>query len=235
MQKVMIASPCYSGKVDVPFAVALSETTNLLISHGISVHYNLTTSGSLLIAERNRILKAFMDSDCTHLLAVDSDLGWEPYQVVKMLLCQREFVAGVYPSRGEKSFTFRPYLNDNGSIMSEGHLLKMEYIPAGFMLIQKSAIQKMQDKFPELYFQPKNEQLKHADGFMLFGCEVWEGEFWGEDYTFCRKAREAGVDIWVDPTIVFNHAGTVGKLLDALHNKQDQPKVEEPKPELPAA
>jgi hypothetical protein len=162
-----------------------------------------------------------MDSDCTHILCVDSDLGWESSQVVKMLLAGKEIVAGVYPSRGENSFTFRPFLNENGSIQTEGHLLKMEYIPAGFMLMQRSALEKMKTKFPELYFQPKNDQLKHADGYCFFEAGVWEGEFWGEDYTFCRRAREAGLDIWVDPLIKFNHAGRCGFLLQALTQKPD--------------
>lgn len=222
MNKVMIASPAYSGKVDVPFAVSLCETTHILLQNNIQVHYNITSSGSLLIAERNRIVQMFMDSDCTHLLCVDSDLGWNPQAVIRMLLTGKEFVAGVYPSRGENSFTFRPVTKPDDSLVTEGNLLKMEYIPAGFMLIQKSVFQKMKEKHPHLYFEPKHESMKHAKGWMFFGVEIYDGEFWGEDYVFCRKAREAGVDIWVDPMIEFNHAGTKGRLLDVLSDKKPE-------------
>lgn len=220
--KLMIATPAYSGNVNVPYAISLSETTFLLMKNNIQVHYNITTSGSLLVAERNRILQMFMDSDCTHILCVDADIGWPAHAVTAMLLSDKEFVAGCYPARGEKSFTFRPTVNPDDSIVTEKNLLKMEYIPAGFMLLKKSAIEKIRAKFPELYYEPKHETMKHAKGWCLFNTEVWDGEFWGEDYVFCRRAREAGVDIWVDPMIEFNHAGTTGKLFDALSEKKPE-------------
>jgi len=221
MNKVMIATPAYSGTVHVPYAISLSETTFLLMTNSVQVVYNITTSGSLIIAERNRIVQMFMESDCTHLLCIDSDLGWPAQKVVQMLLADKEFVAGVYPSRSENSFTFRPVLKEDQSIVTEGSLLKMEYIPAGFMLLKRNVFEKMEKALPELYYEPKHESMKHAKGWMLFGCEIYDGEFWGEDYTFCRNARKAGVDIWVDPTIDFNHAGTRGMLLSALTDKKE--------------
>jgi hypothetical protein len=222
----MIATPAYDGKVHVPYAIALAETSFLLLKNNIEVVYNITTSGSLLVAERNRILGMFVESDCTHLLCIDSDLGWPAQCLIPMLLSDKEFVGGVYPSRGEKSFTFRPAVNEDQSIITDKNLLKMEYIPAGFILLKRSALTKMREKHPELYYEPKHESMKHAKGWLFFNTEIWEGEFWGEDYTFCRKAREAGVDIWVDPLIQFNHAGQIGVLIDALTAEKEKAQIE---------
>jgi hypothetical protein len=220
--KLMISTPAYAGNVSVPYAISLSETTYLLLRNNIEVQHNIQTSGSLLVAERNRIVQVFMESDCTHVLMIDADLGWPAQAVISMLLAQKEFICGIYPSRGERCFTFRPSVNEDQSIVSEKNLLKMEYIPAGFMLISREAIQKMRDKFPELYYEPKAEANKHMKGWCLFNTEVWEGEFWGEDYYFCRKAREAGIDIWTDPQIQFNHAVSIVKLIDSLTDKKEE-------------
>lgn len=215
--KVMIATPAYSGKVDIPYAVALAYTINLLASHNIQVEPRITSSGSLIVAERNHIVQSFWESDCTHLLCIDADLGWPPEAVLAMLNVKKEFVAGVYPARGDvDAFLFRPELNPNGSIVTEDHLLKMQYVPAGFMLIARSVIEKMRNKHPKLYYEPKDKRNNPAPGYCFFNTEVWEGEFWGEDFVFCRKAREAGVDIWVDPLIQFNHAGKIGMLTEIL-------------------
>lgn len=216
--KLMIATPAYSGKVEIIYSLSYAKTYHLLNINGIEVEPLLTASGSLLVAERNRILQHFWNSDCTHILMVDSDLGWPPEAVLAMLSANKEFVAGVYPARGEKDvFLFRPVTEPSGRIINEGHLLKMQYIPAGFMLLSKSCIEKMQNHFPHLYFEPKNKYVGNPEpGYCLFDTEVWEGEFWGEDYVFCRRAREAGIDIWVDPLIQFDHAGTLGMLLQSL-------------------
>lgn len=225
--KVMIATPAYSGKVDIPYALSLANTMHLLQLHAIGVQPLITASGSLLVAERNRIVQAFWESDCTHLLCIDGDLGWPPQAVLAMLEAKKEFVAGVYPARGEsRVYLFRPEYTADGSIVQDRHLLKMQYIPAGFMLIARSAIAKMRDTHPDLYYEPKDKRNNPEPGYCFFNTEVWEGEFWGEDFVFCRKAREAGVDIWVDPLVQFDHAGTVGMLMDVLTPNREQARLE---------
>lgn len=221
---VMIATPAYSGKVDIPYALSLSNTMHILYLHGIKVTPLITASGSLLVAERNRIIESFWNSECTHLLCVDADLGWPPQAVLAMLDTKKDFVAGVYPARGEKNvFLFRPVLNDNGSIVTENHLLKMKYIPSGFMLISKEAIKKLRESYPNLRYEPKVKDIGNPNtGYCFFNTEVFEGEFWGEDFVFCRRVRDAGIDIWVDPLIQFDHAGTIGMLIQALSQSPDQ-------------
>jgi hypothetical protein len=220
MTKIMIATPAYSGTVTIPYALSYTQTTTTLQMHGIDVVPVIVASGSLLVAERNRLIQTFWESDCTHLLCVDADLGWPVQAVLSMLDTKKEFVAGVYPARGNsREFIFRPVKTAQGTLVQDEtykHLLKMEYIPAGFMLIARSAIAKMRDKHPHLYYEPKDKRNNPEPGYCFFNTEVWEGEFWGEDFVFCRRAREAGVDIWVDPLIQFDHAGTVGMLRQAL-------------------
>jgi hypothetical protein len=221
---VLIATPAYSGKVNVQYALALSDTIGLLRASGVTVSTKIVTSGSLLVAERNRLLEYFFQSDATHILCIDGDLGWPAQAVLAMLQTQKDFVAGVYPARGAKAFTFRPVLDSKEAIVRDNHLLKMEYVPSGFMLISKEAVKKMRDFFPELYYSPKDPRSEKESTFCLFNTEVYEGEFWGEDYVFCRRAREAGVDIWVDPLIQFDHDGNIGMLMEAL---SDKPPVEQ--------
>jgi hypothetical protein len=220
--KVMIATPAYSGKVDIPYALSFSQTVQLLSTHQIKVQPFISASGSLLVAERNRIVQAFWESDCTHILCIDSDLGWPAQAVLAMLESEKEFVAGVYPARGVKNtFLFREEKSATGTFIVDRHLIKMQYIPAGFMLLTRSAIQKMRDFHPDLYFEPKDKSVDNPSaGYCFFNTEVWDGEFWGEDFVFCRKAREAGVEIWVDPLIQFDHAGTVGMLAEAIGKRQ---------------
>lgn len=222
---VFIATPAYDGKVNVPYAIALSETMQLLKEHGIESTTHISTSGSLLVAERNRLLERFWLSEATHILCIDADLGWPAQAVIAMLKANKEFIAGVYPSRNVHGFTFRPLTNPNGSLINDGHLLKMEAVPAGFMLISRSAVGKMRNAFPELYYSPKDPRANTESTYCLFNTEVIDGEFWGEDYVFCVRALKAGVDIWVDPFIQFNHDGRIGALQEILTDKKPDLKV----------
>lgn len=230
MTKLFIATPAFSGQVLVQYAIALSETCTLLNALSIQTMLRLNSSGSLLVAERNRLLKAFLETDCTHILCVDSDLGWPAQALPSMINKEREIICGLYPSRREDTYLFRPCYKDDKSIFQEDGLLKMEYVPAGFMLMKRHVIVKMNQTFPELYTEPKDPKNKDANFYCLFNTELYEGEFWGEDYVFCRRARQAGFDIWVDPMIEFDHHGVRGMFAQVLtNNKEDSiKKVEIP-------
>lgn len=221
---VFLATPAFNNKVNTQFTLSLIALNLLLKENGISVTNALNQSGSLLVAERNRIVEDFYRSEATHLLCVDSDLGFPAEAVLAMLKEEKDFIAGVYPARTNDStveFLIRPKLKENNILIFDRHLMAAEYVPAGFMLLSRNAIQKMRDKFPELHYQPKDELKKEEHAYLFFNTEVWEGEFWGEDYVFCRRAREAGIDIWIDSLIEFDHDGKRGALFKYLKEKNE--------------
>jgi hypothetical protein len=224
MKKLMIATPAYSGKVDVQYTVSLVQTVMLLAQKEIEVRLNTVTSGTLLAFERNNLLQQFYESECTHLLCIDSDLGWPAEAVVAMLDEDREIVGGVYPARNTepKQFTFRPYYNSNGSIHNDKHLLKMQQIPAGFMMISREALTKMRNYYPELYYSPQDARGPKITGYALFNTEMVNGDFMGEDFVFCMRAIKAGVEIWCDPQINFNHAGTIGCVMECFTQNPEE-------------
>jgi hypothetical protein len=155
------------------------------------------------------------------MLCIDSDLGWPPQAVLAMLQADKEFVAGVYPSRKEKGFMFRPANQEGQQLILEKHLIKMEAVPAGFMLISREAIKKMRQFYPGLYYAPKDPRDDTESTYALFNTEIIDGQFWGEDYVFCIRAGKAGIDIWADPYIQFDHAGTIGMLAEILTTKKE--------------
>jgi len=74
-----------------------------------------------------------------------------------------------------------------------------------------------------LYYEPKDPRSNSEKTFCLVNTEVFEGEFWGEDYVFCRRAREAGIEIWIDPYIQFDHDGTIGMFQEVLTAQKPEP------------
>lgn len=216
MKKVFIATPAFAGKVNIQYAISLKETCDLLKENDIKTEIRISKSGSLLCAERNRLTAAFLKTDCTHILCIDSDLGWPAQAVIAMLNADEDFIAGVYPCRGETIFIFRPVYNENKSLKTEEKLIEMESIPAGFMLIKREVIEKMIADTPELAYCPKENPNDAAHG--LFETKIYDGDFWGEDFIFCQRARASGFKIYVDPLIEFDHDGTRGMLMYALTN-----------------
>lgn len=229
MKKIYIGTPAYSGKVNALYALSLVQTAAYLASKNIPSYLSIPTGSSLITAERNRLISDFLKSDCTHMLCIDADMAWKPEDVEKLLNYEKDFVGACYPARLEKKFIFRPCVKEDDSLITDGKaLIKMNYIPAGFILLSKKLISTMSVVHAKDYYKPKDE--KQPDGYALFNTEVYEEEFWGEDFVFCRKAREAGFDIWVDPLILLNHDGNVGCLAEVI--SPDRPDKLDPKKEV---
>jgi hypothetical protein len=214
MKKLLISTPAFDGKVNGSYAISLAETFALLLSQGIETRIGIRHSGSLLMSERNAILKEFLAGDYTHLMCVDADIAWQAKSVLQLLSYDQDFVGACYPARGADAFFLRPEVDEDGNMIETSqHLLRMAAIPAGFMLLSRRMIEAMCRHFAHLYYTPKNADAPEngtqtgRSGYALFNCELIDGEFWGEDYVFCLRAREAGFSVLVDPRIELNHAG----------------------------
>jgi hypothetical protein len=216
MTKIYLATPSYDGKVTIPYALSLGHTACLMNSLGIAVEVQVNYGSALVVTERNRIMMKFLESDATHLLCIDADIGW-PAQAVKNLLdCDLDICAGLYPCRQKKGYICKPSLNPDGSMIKKDNLFKMDYIPAGFMLIKRNVIEKLIENYSHLYYETLDDNQKKQGCYAIFNTELFEGDFWGEDYVFSRRVRECGYEIWIDPFIEFDHNGVKGAFIQEL-------------------
>lgn len=204
MTKIFLTTPAFLGQVHIQYALSLAETAVLLNSHKILLELHLSHSTSELVQARNQLIQDFLNSDSSHLLMIDSDLGWPPEAILKLIQKDLDIIGGCYPSRNDKIFRFRPILQENGSLVFNNSFLEMEAIPAGFLLIKRQVIEKAIAEQP------------------LFRTGIMNGQFWGEDYYFCKALRKSGFKILADPTLQFNHDGCTGKLQDVLIYKQPE-------------
>lgn len=212
MIKLMIATPAQRGQLDIEYAYSFAKTLHDLSEKNIPVSVILRRSGSLLISERNKILWQFWTSDCSHLLCIDADIGWNSDDVFSMLNRDKKMIGGCYHSKGNQGFLFRPISYDHVDIEPDG-LILAKAIPFGFVMISRQAIGMMIDNFPDLYYKSVDEK---DEGYGLFNTMVEDGQFWGEDYSFCLRANKSGVELWIDPSIELSHDGKKEKLIDAL-------------------
>ena len=93
----------------------------------------------------------------------------------------------------------------------EDNLVRLKDAGTGFMCIEKSVIQKLFDKHPEMkYVNDINVDMKF-EPFMyaLFDTMIDPDSrrYLSEDYTFCRLWQNMGGTIYLDPRTALNHVG----------------------------
>ncbi len=217
-RKLMIGTPCYDGKLGVSYVRALIETERALRDAGIPLSLHFTVQSSLVMHARNEIVADFLRSDATDLLFIDSDIGWQAPDVLRLLNHDVAVAAGVYRRKTE-ALSFVVVFPEGQVVRRQRAtgLLEASRVGAGFLRLRRDALERMVALHPELRYvhDGRSDAPHHA----LFDTSMIDGELCGEDWTFCARWRAAGGQIWVDPDIVLDHIGTrafSGTLRDAL-------------------
>ena len=208
-RKLMIAIPCYDGKVNIRTAFAIAELVPKLDKMGVRLNLVHMSGCSIITKARNKLVRNFMESDCTDFLFVDADVVINTDAVTRLLALatDKDVVAGSYPRRSKDAKFFLDfYLDKDGQLEFDDHgLMRVESVSTGFMLIRRHVIEHMIEKHPEWQYAGDGDgETEHA----LFDFMILNGQYIGEDYAFCLRARQDGFKIYLDPMISLPHIGT---------------------------
>jgi len=86
------------------FARSIADLSALCTHHGIPLQMYFLFNESLITRARNYCCDEFMRSDATHMLFIDSDIGFNPQDVIALLALQiqneaYDVIGGPYPKK----------------------------------------------------------------------------------------------------------------------------------------
>lgn len=204
--KVAIAIPAYGDQVSVATLNGVALTFGLFFKHGIQAAL-LTSNDSILHKNRNILVDMFLDSGADYLIFIDSDMGFAPESVLRLIASAKVMNADIIGAAGLQKTESRrfccellyPLQMHNGT-----NLIQAAGIGTAFLLISRKVLEHLAYPAVKFKISPASEKF-YAQ---IFENEIdEEGNFWSEDYSFCRKARKAGFSVWLDPSIELSHIG----------------------------
>ena len=214
-QHVHIAIPCYGGQVFECVMIGLLKF--VIYANKIGVNFSIDTlvNESLISRGRNSLVAKMMENAAaTHLLFIDADIGFQPENIFKLLLDNKDIVVGCYPKKSAPQIDYVMNVDpDNvtpdGSLKVENDLIKITRGGTGFMLIKREVIDKMFSAYPETKYTGNIGLDKKYDPFMydLFSVGVVNGFLLSEDYMFCDRWAALGGNIYADVSIKLDHIG----------------------------
>ena len=96
--QICILTPSYGGTVYVNYLCSLMETVELFNKMNIQFQIEICKNDSLISRARNNLIaKAMSNKETTHIMFIDSDISWEPMDIIKLMMSEKELVGGVYP------------------------------------------------------------------------------------------------------------------------------------------
>jgi len=240
---IMVGTPMYGAQAGGMYTKATNDLSMLCTSAGIKLKYYFLFNESLVQRARNYIVDEFLRSDFTHLMFIDSDIGFDARDVLGLLGLQTQYpekydiITAPYPKktiawekvkraadagvadnnpfeleRFVSDFVFNPVQGKTSFELNEP--VEVREAGTGFMLIPRTVLEKYRDAYPELAYLPDHARTDNFDGsreiHAYFDCIIdpETKRYLSEDYFFCRKAREAGMTVWMCPWMKINHVGS---------------------------
>lgn len=212
---VMICTPAYDGKVCLEYFESAMRTRAEFEARGIGLLFHCKAGDGLVQRARAALLSTFVETvEATHLLFVDSDIGWKPESVIRMLLSGRDVIAAVYRKRQEAvEFPLR-LLGDKltGIPVSRDGCMEIQYAPTGFLMVTRAAVVRMIARYPERRCMVAGGDWTEGANryaYDLFPTPVDDdGMLLSEDYGFCKLWRAIGGKVWFAPEIGLKHCGS---------------------------
>lgn len=140
--RIMVATPTYSGELHHRYVESFTAALVHCLYHRVELEVRFVAGASLIQYARNQLVREFLeDESFTHLLWIDSDVGFDPRAVLKLLSHDKDIVGGVYPM---KCIPIEwPYEPMPGEQSESLHRAKV--LPNGFMLCTRQALQTLAD------------------------------------------------------------------------------------------
>lgn len=194
--KICLATTSY-GNPDAAYTFSIQSSREELHKAGFQTAYYLLQGNCHVDDARNRVVQAFFQSDCTHLLFLDADVSWQPESLVKLCNHDLPIVGGVYPKRRETDEI--PCRLLDGATPENG-LLEVEGLPTGFLKISRESLEQV---------AAVSDSYEHEGSttHILFQRTLENGTRWGGDLNFCNVYRRLGGKIYADITLRLGHTG----------------------------
>jgi len=202
--------PAYGGNIMEGCFISMLKYMATAQRFGLNFTIDTMVNESLVPRARNSLVAKmlFFEPKSTHLMFVDADIGFDPEEIFKLILADKDVVGGLYP---KKALPIQYVVNKITGAKKKGNLVQVTNLGTGFMMIKRNVIETMIAKHPELHYidaiglDEKYSPYKYA----LFDTAIDPAtlEYMSEDYTFCKRWRDMGGEIFADLSIQLNHIG----------------------------
>lgn len=223
-QGLMIATPAQDGNCSMLYALGLAELATFMTQQNIYFEMARVTGSSLLPHARNSLVDMFMKSKCQRLLFVDSDQGWDKEAALRLFQSPRRIVAGVVPhKRYPINLNFEPLEEDAHFFKSLANKSQEEYFKfikakaepngdvkvkhagTGMMMIDRSVFDIMSENVEKYLPFDDQDNVYHMEHYKM---GAYDGRFKGEDWQFCKLAKDLRIPIFINAYATCSHQGT---------------------------
>jgi hypothetical protein len=184
--KLFVATPMYGGMNHGLYMKSCLDLQTVMIRYGIEVKFSFLFNESLITRARNYLVDEFLRTDFTHMMFIDSDIHFDPNDIVALMALDKDVIGGPYPKKSinwnniAETARKNPDLNPKEleNLVGEyvfnvvkgtqqfqvSEPLEVMEIGTGHMLIKRNVFEKMEKEYPSIKYKPDHVGQAHFDG-----------------------------------------------------------------------
>ena len=184
--KLFVATPMYGGMNHGLYAKSCLDLQTLMIRYGVDIKFSFLFNESLITRARNYLTDEFLRSDCTHMLFIDSDIHFNPQDVLALMALDKDVIGGPYPKKSINWGNIAHAARKNAEMdpreleqlvgeyvfnvvkgtqqFSVTEPLQVLEIGTGFMMIKRHVFERLEKAYPQLRYKPDHIGQAHFDG-----------------------------------------------------------------------
>jgi hypothetical protein len=192
MTRLAIGLPC-QDQVHAGFALDLARMTGVLGELSDLEYTLIQNRGTIIPQQRATLVRAAQEYQATHILFLDSDMRFPRDLVPRLLSRDEPIVAANYARRRHPVLPTAEHTTQGYLFTppASAGLVEVTQCGMGVMLIEMRVFDAIAEPWFHLGYTPSTR------------------EYVGEDFYFCKRARDAGFQILIDQAISheIKHAG----------------------------
>lgn len=193
-RKLFVATPMYGGQCAGMYAKSCADLSAICTQYGIPLQFYYLFNESLITRARNYCCDEFMRSEAQHMMFIDSDIGFNPQDVIALMALQAQeedkydIIGGPYPKKcisweKIKHAVDKGVADDDPNVLEKfvgdyvfnpkgtqtsiplNEPVEVLEIGTGFMMVTKKAMKKFDESYKSRYsYKPDHVRTEHFDG-----------------------------------------------------------------------
>ena len=191
-RKLFVATPMYGGACAGMYTRSIADLSALCAKYQIPLQLYFLFNESLITRARNYCVDEFMRSEATHLMFIDSDIGFNPQDILALLALMNDdspydVMGGPYPKKciswekikqavdkgvaDKDPNVLEKYVGDYVFNPKSGTKeipiampVEVMEIGTGFMMVRRKTFEDYEKAYPHLHYKPDHVRTEHFDG-----------------------------------------------------------------------
>ena len=191
-KKLFVATPMYGGACAGMYARSIADLAAICAKYEIPLQLYYLFNESLITRARNYCVDESLRSDATHLMFIDSDIGFNPQDVIALLALQTDeseydIIGGPYPKKciswekikiavdkgfadedpnNLEKFVGDYVFNPKGGAkeIPINKPVEVMELGTGFMMIRRKTFEVYKEAYPHLSYKPDHVRTAAFDG-----------------------------------------------------------------------